>query len=142
MVEWFLLTMCKEKALRRSTSFFGRNHFTLCFWFWKENRQMSTLWLEMSRIISSPTVTFSTYGSVCLEFFWNHPAKSKKNPQKNDRPVFIKEFAKLRAFGVHVPYMSKCLRVLNYYVSTCIRALIFHVPTCLRAYVPIHLFCA
>ena len=63
--------------------------------------------------------------------FWNHLAKSKKNPEKNDLPVFIKEFAKLRAFGAHVPYMSICLRVLNYYVSTCIRALIFHVPTCL-----------
>ena len=143
MVEWFLLTMCKEKTLIRSTSFFGRNHLPLCFLFRKENRQMSTLWLEMSRIVSSTTVTFSTYESVCLDgHFWNHLAKSKKNPEKNDLPVFIKEFAKLRAFGAHVPYMSKCLRVLNYYVSTCIRALIFHVPTCLRAYVPIYLFCA
>ena len=40
MLEWFLLIMCKEYTLSRSTNLFSRNHFTLCFSLRTEGRQM------------------------------------------------------------------------------------------------------
>ena len=46
------------------------------------------------------------------------------------------EFAKLRAFPAHVPYVPTCLRA---YVPTCLRAYVPYVPMrlrCLRAYLP------
>ena len=40
VLEWFLLKICKEHTLKRSTYRFSRNHPTLCFWLRKEGRQM------------------------------------------------------------------------------------------------------
>ena len=39
-LEWFLLIICKEHPLHRSTNLFSRNHPTLCFWLIREGRQM------------------------------------------------------------------------------------------------------
>ena len=39
--EWFLVKICKEHTLTRSTTIFSRNHPTLCFWLKRESRQMS-----------------------------------------------------------------------------------------------------
>ena len=64
--------------------------------------------------------------------FWNHLAKSKKNPEKNDLPVFIKEFAKLRALHV---YMPSCLKLLRVYMHTCPHFSRAYVPKGLRAYI-------
>ena len=40
VLEWFLLIICKEHNLPRSTNLFSRNHPTLCFWLLREGRQM------------------------------------------------------------------------------------------------------
>ena len=40
VLEWFLLTICKEHTLQRSTNLLSRNHLTLCFWLRRESRQI------------------------------------------------------------------------------------------------------
>ena len=40
VLEWFLLIICKEHTLTRSTNLFSRNHLTLCFSLKREGRQM------------------------------------------------------------------------------------------------------
>ena len=40
MLKWFLLIICKEHTLSRSTNLLSRNHLTLCFWLRREGRQM------------------------------------------------------------------------------------------------------
>ena len=40
MLGWFLLIMCKEDTLIKSTNLFSKNHPTLCFWLRRECRQM------------------------------------------------------------------------------------------------------
>ena len=40
MLGWFLLIMCKEDTLIKSTNLFSKNHPILCFWLRRECRQM------------------------------------------------------------------------------------------------------
>ena len=40
VLEWFLLIMCKEHTLLRSTNLFSRNHPEFCFLLIREGRQM------------------------------------------------------------------------------------------------------
>ena len=39
VLEWFLLIMCNEHTLSRSTNLLSSNHLTLCFWLWREDRK-------------------------------------------------------------------------------------------------------
>ena len=40
VLEWFLLIMCKEHTLSRSTNLLSRNHSILSFWLRREGQQM------------------------------------------------------------------------------------------------------
>ena len=93
MLEWFLLIMCIEHTLSRSTNLLSRNHPTLCFLIKRRRSadvQYFALWLEaavQNPLTSSWTVTLSTYGSIFLEF--SRTVTSEINSEKNNRPVFI-----------------------------------------------------
>ena len=67
------------------------------------------------------------------------PQTPLRQPQAtNSAKYIVTEFAKLRTFRAHMPYVPTCLRALNYHVPTCLRALNYYVPTCphfSRAYV-------
>ena len=63
---WFLLIMCKEDTLTRSTKLLSRNHLTLCFWLRRYGRQLNL----QPRIFQDSR-------------FWNHTW------EKSNRPVFI-----------------------------------------------------
>ena len=39
VLEWFLLIMCNEHTLSRSTNLLSSNHLTLCFWLRREDRK-------------------------------------------------------------------------------------------------------
>ena len=78
---WFLLMMCKDHTLTKSTNFISRNHSKLCFRLRRvvSNRVWGSwyliIWLETT-VQSSPmdfsTVTFLKLilGSDCLELFF------------------------------------------------------------------------
>ena len=40
VLEWFLLIMCKEPTLSRSTNLYSRNHPTLCLWLRRKDRKI------------------------------------------------------------------------------------------------------
>ena len=42
LLKWFLLMICKEHILNRSTKRFGRNHPTLCFWLRRGWKMLNT----------------------------------------------------------------------------------------------------
>ena len=91
VLELFLLKMCKEKALKRSTNLLGRNHPILCFWLIRRLAHANTYYFlingncpESYVFLDIWTVTSSTYGSVHLEFFRtvtsvNHTLKKQPN---------------------------------------------------------------
>ena len=69
MSEWFLLKICIEYTLSRSTNRCKNHSALLNDHFMKLALKGLTLWLEVTienLITSSWTVTFSTYESVCL----------------------------------------------------------------------------
>ena len=41
LLEWFLLIICKEHTLTRSTNLFSRSHLALCFWLRREQLSLS-----------------------------------------------------------------------------------------------------
>ena len=45
VLKWFLLMMCEEHTLTRSTNPLSRNHPTLCFWLIREGQQMPNTWI-------------------------------------------------------------------------------------------------
>ena len=61
--------MSKELTLIRSTKLLSRNHLTLCFCLRTVGRQMPNIINFMIRSKIDSYFLFSTYGSVCLEFF-------------------------------------------------------------------------
>ena len=68
---------------------------------------------------------------------WNRRIKFAEN---NLTKIFhgselLNEFTKLYALRAHVPYIPKCLRVLNYYVPACPHFSRAYVPKCLSAYI-------
>ena len=91
VLEWFLLIICKEHSLHRSTNIFSRNHPTLSFWLIRECRQMpSTKQLRyhtdksshrrysISKVVLKNFAIF-TGKHLCLSFFFNF---IKKRPQQ------------------------------------------------------------
>ena len=83
VLEWCLLIMCKEHTLSRSANL-NRNHPTLCFLI-KKRRSADT----ENLVTSFWTVTFSTYGSVYLEFFGAGISETILNNKRSNRPILV-----------------------------------------------------
>ena len=90
VLEWFLLIMCKEHTLSRSTKLINRNHPTLCFCLRRQSQKKNSknLPLYIKVTVQNPitsfwAVTLLTQESACLERLWTVTSETilkKKQP--------------------------------------------------------------